>query len=620
MAYTVLARRYRSGTFDEVVGQENVARTLKRAIESDRIAHAFLFTGTRGVGKTSMARIMAKALNCEKFDAPTATPCGKCKSCEAIARGDDMDVIEIDAASNTGVDNVREIIENSRFRPAKSRFKVYIIDEVHMLSKGAFNALLKTLEEPPEHVKFILATTETEKVPATILSRCQRYDFRNIPTREIASHLKEIVKTEKVKADDDALFLVAKAGAGSMRDALSLLDRLLSLGEKSLTVELIEQLLGMPKAQAIFELAQHIGEGEVKKTLESADKLIRDGLSAETLVASLADHFRNLLLIATCGADSELVEVAGELLKDLDAQAKSFDTIALSQSIAILEDLRRGLRQTSAGRAMLDATLVRLALADQFTKLETLLAGGEAGTSDAKKKKPEVAATDVSIDNDDQPPLEIRDREFSTETSSPPPIADEADALPAVGKVFDGERRSLGAIFASSRGLQPRMPSPEPSNVSTVDSGEFAPVMQRLRAAMRQHGSGYEGILVHGQIVALANGQATIRYSHQHEASARMLERNGKREAVQQVLSELINEPVGLTIEVEEEPEGESLVPVPPTSRVLQPRISARVAQEPPPPPAAPPLTAEQKQKILETDPFVRATVELFGGEIVKAD
>ena len=230
MSYTVLARRYRSTTFDEVIGQEHVAQTLKRAIESDRVAHAYLFNGTRGVGKTSMARILAKALNCRSFDAPTTTPCGKCDSCVAIARGDDIDVIEIDAASNTGVDNVRDIIENSQYRPARARFKVYIIDEVHMLSKSAFNALLKTLEEPPSHVKFILATTEPEKVLPTILSRCQRYDFRNIPTREIADHLKEISKKEKIKADDDALMLTTldegcrtECCAGAMaRDSLPL--------------------------------------------------------------------------------------------------------------------------------------------------------------------------------------------------------------------------------------------------------------------------------------------------------------------------------------------------------------------------------------------------------------
>src|SRR5277367_1711181 len=271
MAYTVLARRYRSNTFDEVVGQDHIAQTLKKAIESGRIAHAYLFCGTRGTGKTSMARILAKALNCHKFDAATATPCGQCDSCLAISRGDDIDVLEIDAASNTGVDNVREVIENSQYRPARSRFKIYIIDEAHMLSKQAFNALLKTLEEPPSHVKFILATTEAEKLLPTILSRCQRYDFRNISSRQIAGHLLELCKREKVKADEDALLLVAKAGAGSMRDSLSLLDRLLSIGETKLTVDLLEQLLGLPKSQLIFALAGAVGSGDVPSVLSQAD-------------------------------------------------------------------------------------------------------------------------------------------------------------------------------------------------------------------------------------------------------------------------------------------------------------------------------------------------------------
>src|SRR3954469_19224559 len=313
MSYTVLARRYRSTTFDEVIGQDHVARTLKRAIESGRIAHAYLFCGTRGTGKTSTARILAKCLNCEKSpdNQPVITPCNECESCKAIARGDDIDVIEIDAASNTGVDNVRDIIANAAYRPARSRFKVYIIDEVHMLSKAAFNALLKIMEEPPEHVKFILATTEPEKVLPTILSRCQRYDFRNIPTREIAAHLKEISKKEGIDADEDALLLVAKAGAGSMRDSLSLLDRLLSIGEKRLSVEMIEQLLGLPKAQLVFDLAQEIGQGNVKGVLAQSSAMITRGLSPDSLIASLVDHLRNLLVLRTCGADSELVEVPG---------------------------------------------------------------------------------------------------------------------------------------------------------------------------------------------------------------------------------------------------------------------------------------------------------------------
>src|SRR5436190_5597501 len=304
-----------------------------------------------------------------------------------------MDVIEIDAASNTQVDKTREVIlDHAQYRPGRSRFKIYIIDEVHMLSKASFNALLKTLEEPPEHVKFILATTEPEKILPTIISRCQRYDFRNIPTREIAGHLKEILKKEKIKADEDALLLIAKAGAGSMRDALSLLDRLLSVGEKELTVELIEQMLGLPKADLIFKLAQSIGEGDLKAVLGGADKLISSGLSPDTLIGSLVEHLRNLLVLKTCGTDSDLVEIAGILMKELSAQAEKFDAVALAQDIAILEELRRQMRTSQAGRALLDATLVRLTLAEQFTSIASLIGGNggavTAAPSPSLKKKP----------------------------------------------------------------------------------------------------------------------------------------------------------------------------------------------------------------------------------------
>ena len=256
-----------------------------------------------------------------------------------------------------------------------------------MLSKQAFNALLKTLEEPPSHVKFILATTEPEKILPTILSRCQRYDFRNIPTREIAAHLKEICTKEKIQAEEDALLLVAKAGAGSMRDSLSLLDRLLSVGEKKLTADMIEQLLGLPRSQLLFDLAASIGAGDVKSTLTQADGMVRSGLSVDALIATLTDHLRNLLIIRTCGPDSELVEVPGLAVSDLASQAGRFDPVALTQDIALLEELRRHIRQSQAGRALLDATLVRLALADQFASIAELLS-----RADGCPAKPRPAA------------------------------------------------------------------------------------------------------------------------------------------------------------------------------------------------------------------------------------
>src|SRR5438105_6214530 len=242
--YTVVARRYRPQQFADLIGQEPVAQALRNALTGDRVAHAYLFTGARGVGKTSAARILAKALNCEK--GPTVTPCDKCSSCVAIASGDDIDVREIDGASNRSIDDVRAIRQDVSTRPTRGRYKIYIIDEVHMLTKEAFNALLKTLEEPPPHVKFIFATTEVQKVPITILSRCQRFDFGNISAERIAKQLRAVVDAEKMKADDDALELIARRAGGSMRDAQSLLDQLLAFGGERLTAELVQHLLGVP--------------------------------------------------------------------------------------------------------------------------------------------------------------------------------------------------------------------------------------------------------------------------------------------------------------------------------------------------------------------------------------
>jgi DNA polymerase-3 subunit gamma/tau len=597
MSYTVLARKYRSATFDELIGQGQIAQTLKRAIESGRIAHAFLFCGTRGTGKTSMARILAKALNCEKSKGPTTEPCGKCSSCQAIARGDDIDVIEIDAASNTGVDNVREIIENSQYRPARSRFKIYIIDEAHMLSKPAFNALLKTLEEPPEHVKFILATTEPEKLLPTILSRCQRYDFRNIPTREIASHLKDICRKEKIKADEDALLLVAKAGAGSMRDSLSLLDRLLSVGEKELTVEMIEQLLGMPRAQSIFELAQAIGAGDVKSVLQLSTALTCQGLGADTMISSLADHLRNLLVILVCGADSELVELPGIAMQDLQSQAACFDAVVLSQDIAILEELRRQMRGSGAARALLDATLVRLALAGQFTSIDQLLSG-ERQTPTAAKKKVELIS-----------PAALK-------APAPPAMtaADEEDDLPQPGKVWQDKAGPSLVELLKQQSSTIDNASPTPlQNVEPVNTQDFEAVMSRLRDAIHEQAPGIDAFLSHGKLVGVESGQAILRYPSNRETSVQMLSRNGKKEIVQKQLSEILNEPVGLRFEIEPEPAAE-----PVKERAAPARPAPRREVVAPAPPVIR-VTPELKEQ-LRADPLVAAVIDELGGEIVKVE
>jgi DNA polymerase-3 subunit gamma/tau len=539
MSYLVLARKYRSATFDQVVGQNHVAQTLKKAIESGRIAHAYLFCGTRGTGKTSMARILAKALNCDTSKAATSEPCLECISCKAIARGEDMDVIEIDAASNRGIDNVREIIANAQYRPARARFKVYIIDEVHGLSKDAFNALLKVLEEPPSHVKFILATTEPEKVLPTILSRCQRYDFRNIPTREIAGHLKSICKEEEIQADEEALMLVAKAGAGSMRDALSLLDRLLSIGEKHLTVQTLEQLLGLPRSGLILELVGYIGQGSVKETLGLADRMVRDGLSPDALLASVIDHFRNLLILRTCGADSGLVEIAGLSPAEMMRQAERFEPVVLTQDITILEDLRRQLRTTQAGRALLDATLVRLALAEQFTSIADLLARVDSGFS-TQKKKPEPAVGAGSA---------AGEAAVSSATSN-----DDDDDLPRPGKVWEGSSESLSTLMArhaASAGEAASAAAVGVSNLQPVDAGDLPAVWGNLLKLLQEQSASLHSLVASGRLMGIVDDQAVIRYDAAHETFPKMLGRNGKKEQLGELFSRVVGRNVGVRFEIE---------------------------------------------------------------------
>jgi len=395
MSYTVLARKYRSQTFDEVVGQDPIAKTLKNAIKTDRVAHAYLFTGTRGVGKTTMARVLAKSLNCLSVDAPTDEPCCKCDSCISINLGEDIDVIEIDGATNRGVDNVRELRENAIFRPARARFKIYIIDEVHMLTTEAFNALLKILEEPPSHVKFIFATTEPNKVIPTIQSRCQRFDFNNINASLIAGQLKLILKQEKIKYEEDLILPLAKMANGSMRDALSLLDRLISTGEEILTFDLLEEFLGQPNSEKIYHLIGQIGDGNAAGTLAATEDLIGTGLSEVQTAGALIDCMRDLMVIKSTarlsssksGSESNLLILTAEQKKHATELSEKFDTAALIYNIIALEKLRWALKNSDTPRALLEATLLRFALSEHFLNVDELMSQLQGRPAETVKKK-----------------------------------------------------------------------------------------------------------------------------------------------------------------------------------------------------------------------------------------
>jgi DNA polymerase-3 subunit gamma/tau len=397
MAYTVLARKYRSQTFDDVIGQDPIARTLKNAIKTGKVAHAYLFTGTRGIGKTTMARVLAKSLNCLAVDAPTAEPCCKCDSCIAINIGDDIDVIEIDGASNNSVDEVRKLRENAIYRPARARYKIYIIDEVHMLSTSAFNALLKILEEPPSHVKFIFATTEPNKVIATIQSRCQRFDFNSISAAKIAEQLKFVLGQEKIQYEEDLILPLAKMANGSMRDALSLLDRLISTGEEPLTANLLEEFLGQPNSEKIYNLIDQIGDSNAAGTLTAIQDLISTGLSEVQIADALVDYMRDMMVIKAAPGESEILALTAEQQKRAGQLAEKFDTAALIYSITALERLRWTLKNSDTPRALLEATLLRFALAQHFLNVDELMSQIKGGsTTTVKKKEPPRASSETS--------------------------------------------------------------------------------------------------------------------------------------------------------------------------------------------------------------------------------
>ncbi|MEN6309826.1 MAG: DNA polymerase III subunit gamma/tau [Anaerohalosphaeraceae bacterium] len=391
MSYTVLARRFRSQTFDDVVGQDAVAQTLKNAIKTGRVAHAYLFCGTRGVGKTTMARILAKSLNCLKATEPTTEPCLACDSCVAVNTGDDIDVIEIDGASNRGIDNIRELRQNAIYRPARARYKIYIVDEVHMLTTEAFNALLKILEEPPAHVKFIFATTEPNKVLPTIQSRCQRFDFSAISPEVIGKQLAEILDKEGVAFEQDFLMQLSRLANGSMRDALSLLDQLISSGTQPLTLPMLEQLLGRPGAEHLNALIQSIAAADPAAVLKSIEALTMQGQSASQVAEAAVELFRDMMVIKAAGVNSPVLLLSGVSPAKLIQIGDKFDIPWLVFSITALERLRWTLRNSETARALLEATLLRLAMSEHFMGLDAVSqqirsGGGPAASADVKKK------------------------------------------------------------------------------------------------------------------------------------------------------------------------------------------------------------------------------------------
>ncbi len=374
MAYEVLARKWRPKHFADVIGQEHVTRTLRNAIESRRVAHAYLFVGPRGIGKTTLSRIFAKALNCSSGEDASSDPCDKCTNCTEIMAGTSLDVIEIDAASNNGVNNIRDIRDEAQFAPASSRYKVFIIDEVHMLSTGAFNALLKTLEEPPPHVKFIFATTEVDKLPATIISRCQRFDLRRIPTAMIVKALSSICEKEGVKADEDALLAIARGAEGGMRDALSALDQIISFKGNDVTEADVLAVFGLVSRKQIEDLTTAILKGDMAGGLKIIDTLDQSGKDLRRLVIEMLEHFRNLIVRQQLGDDAgTILDVTPEQLKALDNEAGLTDTARVLRIAEHFADLEGRIRYALSRRTIFETVFLRCCRAATTVTLDQLV-------------------------------------------------------------------------------------------------------------------------------------------------------------------------------------------------------------------------------------------------------
>ena len=415
MSYVALYRKFRPSSFAEVKGQDHIVKALKNQIESDRVGHAYLFSGTRGTGKTSIAKIFAKTVNCES--PVDGQPCNKCRSCQAINEQNSMNVIEIDAASNNGVENIRQIIEEVAYSPTAGRYKVYIIDEVHMLSAGAFNALLKTLEEPPSYVIFILATTEAHKIPVTILSRCQRYDFKRLTVESIVERIKELIEVENIKAEEKALNYIARCADGAMRDALSLLDQCIAfyLGEE-LTYDRVLEVLGAVDTDIYIQMLSHIINGEISPAVRMIDDVIVQGRDLSQFVVNFTWFLRNAMIIKSSVQRDELVDMPKDKISAISDMIVPVDIDSIFRYIRVMSELINQLRYSTSKRTLVEMTIIKLcvpsmeeekdALIDRIGALERKLENGvvavaSSGTMDNRAVKAEdsVAHEEDSLDN-----------------------------------------------------------------------------------------------------------------------------------------------------------------------------------------------------------------------------
>ena len=446
MSYLPFARKWRPQDFDEVIGQEHITTTLKNAISMDRLHHAYLFAGPRGIGKTSTARIFSKALNCAK--GPSPKPCSKCTSCQEIVNGSSLDVIEIDGASNNGVDEIRNLRETVKFSPLQGKYKIYIIDEVHMLTIPAFNALLKTLEEPPAHVKFIFATTEPHKLPATILSRCQRFDFRRIPLKDIIVKLKEVAKEEKLDIEEDVFLYIGKASDGSMRDAESILDQTSSLSKGKATLKDVVDSLGMIEQETLFRSADLIIERNTKEAIHLVGRVLDSGKDEKQFLTELLEHFRNIMIAKAGISSGELIDLPKEAIERINKQSQSFSQGDIFYILNTLSNSLRMIKQLLPARIVLELCMIKLTLRDSISSIEELLSKLPEITPPQEKPEIQTPPPQIKTKPEVQPPQENTQKIVPHDGKSSVDMTRLNNAWPILIKAIAVKRMSISSYLS----------------------------------------------------------------------------------------------------------------------------------------------------------------------------
>jgi DNA polymerase-3 subunit gamma/tau len=579
MDYQVSARKYRPGTFDDVIGQPHVVQTLVNAMTTKRIAQAYLFSGTRGVGKTTVARILAKALNCEQ--GPTGMPCGICVNCMEIAQGHSVDVIEIDGASNTSVDDVREIRENVKFTPFKGAYRVYIIDEVHMLSNSAFNALLKTLEEPPPHVVFIFATTEIHKIPATILSRCQHYNFRRIAKTEIIARLRHVAEQDGIKLEERSLAALARASEGSMRDGLSLLDQAVAFGGKSIDHAELETLLGAVPQELLRSLIQAIISQDSAAALRTLSQLIEGGHDLRAYCADVVEYLRNLLVVSVTASQEwpALIGASADDLAQLAADKGSLTPEHIQQLFALFTQAEDALRFSAHPRFVLETAAVKA----------TRLLRKEAVAPEQPARAASSGPTQTAAVRSETPP-----------TSRPVGAAPKPFRSTAPPAAAPALRPAPGG--AAAKTIQPPSSEPATRPAGAPTTGTRTPQAvtldwERLQEEVGHSFPNIAPFLEMGRLVAIEGNAVTIGFGKQATVARAMLEKSDNIHALTSLCERMSGQPVRV-------------------------RVVELTDTDPPGPTMAQIRTAkEQEQKLVlleraKAHPVVKEALEIFGAEL----